>query len=566
MPKQANHSNPQLGPNRDSDVSRIIHTWFDEKGQSRIVDEDRSKLAPYDYIAFLRESGLLTKTLGLTQRNEAGWDVDRIFDASEALAFHGFVQWLMWHVSSLGVLPVWMSGTQDMRSRYEKWLEAGLPAAFAMSEKVAGADWRKTATKLTVDDETCLRLTGEKNYAGNAQFSPMVSTFVVDKTSQEQGYAFIRTSAGQVGYQVRKNAVPEQMYVCDFTLDRVEIRRNEIISQGQQAFFDAVNSINIGKVNLATAALGLHSRMLLETVAHLDRRTIFGRQTSEFGQNSEIISRAIARQIAMRSFLMGCRKAMKAASARDESYIVLNSTAKVLVTDSLERSINELTDAASAFSFESDSPIYALRNYISYLPRLEGTKYVNIAQTLKSMKAYFSTLFSETEDRTPSSAEEPTGREYLLSPRRLGGFRTHLRAPLLTQLQEQEPAKSIRVLLTTLEYIAEWVNDSDLEFPLDDEASNQAVGEIYGWVVIAATILGNERDATLLDSHMRVIADELLQVLGRYRSRLTALGFPVPKCTALLLGVDNTPVIGLNAAREAIHNHRASMWTPKEFD
>ncbi|MDO4609276.1 acyl-CoA dehydrogenase family protein [Corynebacterium sp.] len=553
---------PQVAPDRSSSISRIIHSWFDEKSQASIVSEDRTKTAPYDYLAFLRETQLLTKTIGLPTEDGTGWDVDHIFDASEALAFHGFVQWLMWHVSSLGVLPVWMSAPTEMRDRYEAWLATGLPAAFAMSEKAAGADWRKTRTILTTRAEGVLTLHGEKNYAGNAQFSPMVSTFVVDTADKEPSFAFVRTSAGRPGYTVRKNAVPEQMYVCDFTLTDYRVPNEDVISRGPQAFRDAVNTINIGKVNLATAALGLHSRMLLETFAHLERRTIFKTRTSEFGQNREIISRAIARNAAMRCYLEGCRRAMRRASQRDESYIVLNSMAKALVTELLERSVTELTDAASAFSFEIDSPVYALRKYISYLPRLEGTKYVNLAQTLKSAKTYVARRRLHADSTGTSDGSFSIGRDYLLSPRGLGGFRQNVGSAPVERREDIDFDKTSHPVLEVMEVIEEWIHHTSLSMPTSNQATNQALGEVYGWLVIATTLIDTEDSVYFLESHLGVVGDELLRVLSSRRSILRSVDFPVSKCVSLLLATGSAPTFDLEAARHSATIHRTSLWNP----
>lgn len=523
-----------LGPNLDSPLQSSIAEWFQAKGTSTLIAEDRGNEAPYDYLAFARESQLFTRTM-VPERlgsEDAQWNPKTIFETSENLAFHGFMNWLMWHVTYLGTLPVWMSENSVVQRHYVEALEWGMPSAYGMSEKAAGADWKHTVTELRMKSGKTI-LSGEKNYAGNAQFSPIITTFVKDRRDSNESFAFVVVSAGKKGYRKRGNAVSEQMYVCDFTLNDYAVSESSLIQSGPQAFNDAVNTINIGKVNLASAALGVHSRILMETYGHLSSRSIFGKKTADFGQNRQNLAVAALRSHIMRAFLAACRNSMERASNSDQRYIVLNSIAKVLVTEMAERSIIDLTDAASALTFEADSPIYSLRNYVGYLPRLEGTKYVNIMQSTKSMNSYFS------GSGLASDSGGPVGPEYLLSQRSLGGFKKTRFGGWQEKLASAGKCKQTQLLIQAVSEIASWAGQNPVALADGDERLIQAAGEVYFKTVAICEISENaEYSREILQSMIGLMSTDLASTVIAHRNALDQTGLRCRAVIESLSGID----------------------------
>lgn len=518
-----------------SDVQIEISRWFAEKGAEALAAEDVSRAFPDDYVHFLRDRSILSRTLcpAWIGGPEAEWSPRTIFATSENLAFGSFTHWLMWHVTSLSVLPVWMSGSLELQGVYAEALRNGHVGSFGMSEKGAGADWRKTSTTLT-KSEHGLVLNGAKHYVGNAQVSPIITTFAAGGPADSESFSFVRVSAEGPGFHLVRNAVPEQMFVAEFELEDYAVSGSDIIVSGRDAFFDAVNTINIGKVNLATAAVGLASRALLETYRHTSSRTLFGVRTSDFGQNKEILSESAVWVLAMRAFLAQCADRMESASRDDRSYIVFNSAAKVFVTEMSESVIRSLTDAASAYSFESQSPLNVIRKFSAYLPRLEGTKYVNLMQMIKSSKAFVGS--SGKSPGRDSGEAGPAGAEYLLSHRGLGGFESIDFGDWQSSLEAVSGLSNGAVFREFCLGFARWVAENDTP---KGERAIEAIGDLYCIVIFGSEIanaVSRLDSAQLWDATYGLVCGEALRVLLRHRTVLDELGFATQDLLVELAG------------------------------
>ncbi|MEU0541160.1 acyl-CoA dehydrogenase [Nocardia sp. NPDC005978] len=520
------HGSAGLHTGKNSAVQVEISKWFADKGAESLAAEDVSREFPSDYQAFLRSRSILSRTLCPEWIGGSGaeWTPRTIFGASETLAFGSFTHWLMWHVTSLSVLPVWMSGSSELQAFYAAALRDGQLGSFGMSEKGAGADWRKTATTLTRSERGPV-LDGAKHYVGNAQVSPIITTFAADGPA----FSFVRVAHTSPGFRLVRNAVPEQMFVAEFELDNCAVREADIIVSGGDAFFDAVNTINIGKVNLATAAIGLAGRALLETYRHTNGRSIFGVRTSDFGQNKEILSEATLWIIAMRSFLAQCAERMENAAASDRSFIVFNSVAKVFVTEMSESVIRSLTDVASAYSFESDSPLNAIRKFCAYLPRLEGTKYVNLMQMIKSAKA-----FVDSRGRSEGMDSGAVGAKYLLSHRGLGGLDAIDLGDWRSGLDAVAGLPNGAAFREFCLGFADWIVSGAAP---RGERAIEAIGELYCVVVFGseiAKVVSESESAPLWDATYGLVCGEALRLLLRHRTVLDELGFPARQLAAAL--------------------------------
>ncbi|GAU68340.1 hypothetical protein SSP35_07_01420 [Streptomyces sp. NBRC 110611] len=463
-----------------------VSDWFRHVGRDTLLRQEIDREYPTEYVYFLKSSGLLERSLvpSWLGDHQDGWTPYRVAGLSEHLAFHSFTHWLMWHVSSLSAVPVWGSQNTTVQNTYREQFRAGMLGAFGMSERGAGADWRNTATSVKRLADAYVA-NGGKDYTGNGNVSSLITTFARNADGGDRDYVLFRADSHRAGFRLVRNATPEQMYTSEFRLTDYPFGDDDIISTGGQAFADAVNTINIGKFNLATAATGLASRALVETFHHTSHRSIFGSTTAAFGQNRDALCRATLRLIGMKAFTSRCVDHMHAAGEDDNRYVVLNSIAKAKVTHDVTDVIHSLCDVISAKAFETDSAFRPVMKYAEYLPRLEGTKYVNLMQAVRAAPAFFD--FARNTEPVPDAADDALeAPRYLLSQRKLGGLEKLAFSDHIPSKEALGHLPAVALFFDVVERLGATLFTG----PLDqrDQRKVQAFGEIFATAVYGTVI------------------------------------------------------------------------------
>ncbi|MFJ8675968.1 acyl-CoA dehydrogenase family protein [Streptomyces sp. NPDC093589] len=495
-----------------------VSDWFRHVGREKVLRQEIDRDFPAEYLYFLKSTGLLERSLvpEWIGAHTDGWTPYRVTGLSEHLAFHSFTHWLMWHVSSLAGTPVWMSQNAAVQKTYAEQFNAGMLGSFGMSERGAGADWRHTATSVKRLAERYVA-SGGKDYTGNGNVSSLITTFAQRADGGDRDYILFRADSHRAGFELVGNAVPEQMYVSEFRLSDYEFAEDDVISTGPQAFADAVNTINVGKFNLATAATGLLSRALVETYHHTSNRTIFGQSTASFGQNQDALCRATLRLIGMKAYTSRCVDHMHAAVEGDDRYVILNAVAKAKVTHDVTDALHSLSDVISAKGFETEAAFRPILKYAEYLPRLEGTKYVNLMQAVRSAPTFFD--FARNTQQVPDVATDSSeAPRYLLTQRKLGGleklsFSDHTRSK-----EALGHLPSVALFFDVVERLGKTL----FHRPLDQKNQRkvQAFGEIFAIAVYGTVVAEYARqrpDDEVWESVFSLVLEDLALTLVRTR-------------------------------------------------
>lgn len=402
----------------DGETRRLLVAtikWFEQRGLRKLLEDYHNKAYYTDFLEFLAKEKVLATFLTPLENADGNpakrWDTERISALSEITGFYGLNYWYPYQVSILGLGPVWQSENVGARKRAAAALDAGGVGAFGLSEQTHGADIYQTDMVLTPDGKGGWRANGAKYYIGNGNCATTVSVFarVEGKTGQDQ-YVFFYADATHPNFHVIRNVVPQQMYVATFRLEDYPVRQEDIMHSGDAAFSAALNTVNIGKFNLAFGAIGIATHTLYDSITHSHNRILYGKPVTTMPHIRRDFVDAYVRLIAMKLYAYRAVDYFRSASRDDRRYLLFNPMGKMKVTSEGERVISLLSDIASAKSFESDSFIYIGRNDIRMLPRLEGTVAVNLRLVLKSMPNY---LFNPKEYPVVPTRTDPANDDFL---------------------------------------------------------------------------------------------------------------------------------------------------------
>jgi acyl-CoA dehydrogenase len=523
---------------------RALVGFFEERGKNALVKSYIDRAWYDDFLAFSAKEGLFATFL--TPAADGGgdkrWDTARNAALSEILGFYGLDYWYTWQVTVLGLGPVWQSANSLAKTRAAELLDEGHVMAFALSERSHGADIYATDMILTPAGDGGFTASGTKYYIGNGNVAGLVSVFGRRSDVEgPDGYVFFTADSRHENYHLIKNVVNKQMYVSTFELRDYPVREQDVLHTGKAAFDAALNTVNVGKFNLCTAAIGICEHAMYEAVTHAHQRILYGKPVTAFPHVRRELTDAYARLVAMKLFSDRAVDYFRSAGPDDRRYLLFNPMTKMKVTTEGEKVVDLMWDVIAAKGFEADTYFDKAAMDIRGLPKLEGTVHVNLALILKFMPNY---LFHPTTEYAPvPTRHDPADDEFLFRQgpaRGLGAIRfhdwrtaydTHAGVPNVARFREQ--ADAFCDLLQKHAPTAE--QQRDLDFLL-------SVGHLFALIVYGQLIL-EQAALTGLDEPL---LDEIFAILVRdfsaYVTELHGKTATTPEQAEWALGSIRRPV------------------------
>ena len=391
---------PSFLDDRSREQLKALVGFFEDKGKAELMSEYFAGTWYRDFLDFSAEQGLMANMgtpsqvgglLGGAEGTEAArWDTARINEFNEILGFYSLAHWYTWQVSVLGLGPVWLSDNDEAKASVGKMLESGSIFGFGLSEKEHGADIYSTDMILTRSGDGWTA-TGSKYYIGNGNEAGRVSVFgkFADDDPEYPGeYVFFLADTQHEAYHLEKNVVHSQMFVAAFSLAEYPVAREDILHVGKPAWDAALATVNVGKVNLGWASIGISEHAFYEAISHANNRILYGNRVTDFPHVRRMLADSYARLIAMKAYASRSADYFRCASEEDRRFLLFNPITKAKVTSEGERVINLLWDVIAARGFEKDTYFAQAASMIRALPKLEGTVHVNIALVLKFLPMY----------------------------------------------------------------------------------------------------------------------------------------------------------------------------------
>ena len=366
--------------------------FFEKKGLKKIKEDDQSKVWYQDFLDFIKEEQIFANLLtpAAYGGGETRWDMWRLCEFNEVLAFYGLCYWYAWQVTILGLGPIWMGDNEEAKRRTAALLREGGVFAFGLSERTHGADLYSTEMTLVPQADGSFLARGSKYYIGNGNCAALVSTF--GKMEGSGDYVFFVVRTDHPAYECVKKidtSGVRQAYVAEFALHDYPITQADILSVGKPAWNSSLNTINIGKFELGCASVGIATHALYEALNHAAGRVLYGRSVTDFPHVKKLFTESYARLTAMKLVAWRAADYLRSASDDDRRYLLFNPVVKMKVTGQGEKVVSLLHEVIAAKGYEQDTYFEMALRDIGMLPKLEGTEHVNMALIIKFVKNYF---------------------------------------------------------------------------------------------------------------------------------------------------------------------------------
>ena len=275
--------------------------------------------------------------------------------------------------TSLCAGPIYMFGTEEQKQKYLRPLVDGSKiGCFGLTEPGAGTDAAGVRTEATLDGDYYV-LNGTKMFTTNSGFADIFIVFALtDKSKGPKGMsAFIveRESEGlSVGPNIERMGIRAASN-CEVIYENVRVPKENLLGKEGQGFKIAMQTLDGGRIGVASQALGLAEGAIDECVKYVMERKQFGKKIGQM-QNTQFELADMAAKVEAAKLLV-----YEAACTKDAhgAYSHLAAMAKYLAGATASDVTRRCVQLFGGYGYTRDYPIERMMRDAKITEIYEGT-------------------------------------------------------------------------------------------------------------------------------------------------------------------------------------------------
>jgi len=202
--------------------------------------------------------------------------------------------------ASLCANPIALFGTEEQKKKYLTPLATGEKlGAFGLTEPMAGSDASGTRTMAVRDGDDYI-LNGSKIFITNAYYADVyIVTAQMDKSKGNRGIAAFILEKGMPGFTFGKKEKKmgiRSSATYELVFEDVRVPAANLLGAEGQGFKIAMQTLDFGRIGIASQALGIAQGAYEQTVKYTKEREQFGQPIASF-QNTAFKLADMATQI-----------------------------------------------------------------------------------------------------------------------------------------------------------------------------------------------------------------------------------------------------------------------------
>lgn len=267
-------------------IRDMARQFAEEELLPGVIERDEKEEFPFEQIKKMGELGFMGMMIP-EKWGGAGLDaVSYVLAMTEISKIDASAAVVMSVNNSLVCWGINEFGTDAQKEKYLKPLASGKKlGAFCLSEPNAGSDASNQATTAVLKDGTWV-VNGSKNWITNGQNADLYLVFAAtDKVNKSHGISCFIIEKGQEGFSVLKK---EQKLgirgsdTCSLGFTDVKVKPEDMLGKEGEGFRIAMQSLDGGRVGIASQALGIAKGALERALAYSKERRQFGQEISNF--------------------------------------------------------------------------------------------------------------------------------------------------------------------------------------------------------------------------------------------------------------------------------------------
>ena len=290
--------------------------------------------------------------------------------------------------TSLCCAPIYEHGTPEQKAKYLPDLLSGKKiGAFGLTEPGAGTDAQGQQTT-AVDMGDHWLLNGSKIFITNAGYADVFIIIAITGTVEKRGKKQKEISAFIVernfpGFSVGKHELKMGIRgssTCELIMQDCIVPKENLLGQKGKGFNIAMQTLDGGRIGIASQALGIAQGALDVTVDYVKERKQFGRSIAQFQNTQFELAEMKARVDAARLLVYkaACKKQLVAEGKIKEHYSVEAAEAKLIAARTASDVTRRCLQLFGGYGYTRDYPIERMMRDAKITEIYEGTSEVQM--------------------------------------------------------------------------------------------------------------------------------------------------------------------------------------------
>ena len=278
--------------------------------------------------------------------------------------------------TSLCAGPIYYFGTEEQKQKYLVPLAKGEKiGAFGLTEPSAGTDSSMQQTTAVLDGDEYV-LNGTKVFITNAGYADIyVVIAMTDKSKGNKGISAFIVEKGTPGFSVGKKE--RKMGIrgsatCDLIFENCRIPKENLLGKVGQGFKIAMQTLDGGRIGIASQALGIMQGAIDECVKYVMERRQFGKKIGQF-QNTQFELADMATKAEAAKLLV-----YEAAATKDagQPYSYLSAMCKYFAGSTASDITRRCLQLFGGYGYTRDYPVERMMRDAKITEIYEGTSEV----------------------------------------------------------------------------------------------------------------------------------------------------------------------------------------------
>ncbi len=279
--------------------------------------------------------------------------------------------------SALGIFPVMIAGSDEMKEKYLPDIAAGKRwAAFGLTEANAGSDAAGVQTTAVLDGDEWV-LNGTKQWITNGGESEIYSIVALtDPKRGVRGASIFIVEDGDPGFSYGKKEDKMGIRASatrELIMKDCRIPKDRLVGRKGTGFITVMKTLDISRPGIASLGIGLGQAALDESVVYAKQRVQFGKPVIAFQAVQHILANMAIQLEAARALVYATARHIDA-NPKDMSKV--SSMCKVFATDMAMQVTTDAVQVLGGYGYMKEYPVEKMMRDAKILQIYEGTNQI----------------------------------------------------------------------------------------------------------------------------------------------------------------------------------------------
>jgi len=262
-------------------IRELTREITEKEFKARAEEVDKTHKFPVENVDLLKKLGYLGLSIPKELGGSGGDYLSYIIALEEIARYCATTCVILSAHISLACGPILTFGTNEQKEKFLRPLASGkYLGAFGLTEPGAGTDAGAQKTRAVLDGNEWV-LNGTKVFITNARYADIYIIFAMTEPNQGvKGISAFIVPADTKGFSIGK--IEDKLGICgsstgELILEDVRIPKDYILGQPGMGFRIAMQTLDGGRIGIASQALGIAQGALDEAIKYVKEREQFGK-------------------------------------------------------------------------------------------------------------------------------------------------------------------------------------------------------------------------------------------------------------------------------------------------